>query len=125
MCQIASLSCRSLMKQACVKTLIMASAADRCLRVIVTASSGGLPRILPIFFEAAANKNAMVATRRNATEYICLAAALWPNEVLEKNLSAFKSAIKSGTSDAGISCLYVYCIEMLNIFILNQKFTLI
>jgi len=94
------------MKQACLKIQIMASAADRCIRTIVTSSSAGFPRILPLFYEVISNKNAMASTRRIATEYLCLATSLWPNDILDKNLSQLKSAIKIGAADAGN--IYVY-----------------
>lgn len=97
----AELLIPALMKQACVKTQIMATAADRhvahlpppspppgpvflpcsthrCLRSIVSATTHGYPKILPIFFDAVANKNSMATTRRIAMEYICLASAIWP-----------------------------------------------
>lgn len=97
---MAELLVPSLMKQACVKTQIMATAADRCLRTIVSSCSNGYPKILPLFFDCISNKNAMPATRRIAAEYICLASALWPLEILEKSMNQLKHAIRTGVADA-------------------------
>ena len=90
----------SLLKQACVKTQIMAQAAGRCLQVLVTASSSGNSRVLAHFFEQVASKNASVSARRTSMECICLASSLWPNDVLEKVFGQLKVALNMGVVDA-------------------------
>jgi len=96
----AELLIPSIMKQASVKTQIMASAAERSLKIIIAASNLGSQRLAVLLFEYASNKALMSTIRRIAVEVLCIAAALWPADLVDKILNGLKTTITNGVSDA-------------------------
>ena len=72
----------SLLKQVVLKIQVMSSAADRCVRVILSTSPIGYPRIMQLIIEQCAAKNPLL--RKYSFEYICIICAMWRMDVLEK-----------------------------------------
>ena len=95
---LAELLVPSILKLVVLKIRIMASAADRAMRIILSAVPQGYPKLLPLLLESCTGKNATL--RRSAFEYLCMCVALWKTETLDKFVTSMKKAIKTGISDA-------------------------
>ena len=76
----------------------MSSAADRSVRILLTACSTGYPKILPVLLESCSNK--VPTMRKSALDYMCLAATVWKSDAFERQLSGLKVCIKVGVADA-------------------------
>lgn len=98
---IAELLLPVLMKQVVVKIQVMSSAADRCIRIIIKSALQGFPRIITQFLDNCISKTPTL--RKCSYEYLCLAAALWKIEILEKSLGLIKNVLKSGMNDADLN----------------------
>ena len=88
----------ALMKQVVLKIQVMASAADRSIRIILSTTTTGFPKVLPLLMDQCASKTA--ALRKSALEYICLSCAVWRPEALEGRLAAIKQTMRTSFSDA-------------------------
>jgi len=88
----------ALLKLTVVKIKTMSSAADRCIRIIISVSSGGSPRLISVFTEHSQSKSPLL--RKVSYEYLCLLAALWNTDVLQKHISSLRTAVKTGVGDA-------------------------
>jgi hypothetical protein len=73
----------------------MSSASDRCIRIILSASHPGYPKILALLLNDFCSSR-VVATRKFSYEYVCLACAIWKTEAIDKNLNLLKNIIKLG-----------------------------
>lgn len=69
-----------LIKVVCVKIAVMSSAADRCIRVLVSMHPEN--RLLTQILDSCLAKNAQI--RAMSLEYLSLAAALWKYDILDK-----------------------------------------
>lgn len=69
-----------LIKVVCVKIAVMSSAADRCIRVLVSMHPEN--RLLAQILDSAVAKNAQI--RAMCLEYLSLAAALWKYDIIDK-----------------------------------------
>jgi len=76
----------------------MSSAADRCIRIILSVSGNGYPRLVSIFSEHSQSKSPLL--RKVSYEYLSLLCALWNADVLQKHILALRTAVKTGVGDA-------------------------
>lgn len=88
----------ALMKQVVLKIHVMASAADRSIRIILATTTSGFSKCLPFIMEQCASKTPSL--RKNALEYMCLCCAIWKTDVLDKLLGGIKQTLRTGVSDA-------------------------
>lgn len=85
---LAELWFNKILKQTCQKTQVFSSAADRSLRIVLSSSSAGYPRLLPLLLEAGTQKASPTMMRNNAIQYACLISALWKPDILERYSAA-------------------------------------
>eukprot|EP01041_Mallomonas_annulata_P001775 gene1775-3436_t len=96
---LAELWIPSILKVVPVKTQVMQSAADRSIRIILSAHISGFPRVLSgCMLECTASKNG--ALRAMAMEYFCLACAIWKVETLEKLMPMLKQLVRTTVGNA-------------------------
>ena len=98
---IAEFFVPALLKTTIVKISVVANAAEKTLRCLMTATSQGYPSILPKLFEAAEQKVPIL--RKLSVEYLSLAVSTWPADITERNLSSYKKVLESCLSDADSS----------------------
>ncbi|KAJ1432984.1 clasp N terminal-domain-containing protein [Ochromonadaceae sp. CCMP2298] len=70
-----------LLKVAVLKTQVVASAADKCLRCLVSCCPDS--RLLSLILDGCAGKSAPL--RRLSLQYMCLACACWRPDILERS----------------------------------------
>ena len=73
----------TILKQIPVKIQVISTSADKAMKVIMTSTSQGYAKLLPLLAENCTSSKSPTM-RKHVIEFITLACSVWNNEILEK-----------------------------------------